>query len=457
MLPNTLMPLDKIAELCRIIDVFSADAHFDYQIVRFAQNKQDLLSRAEEFDIKNEDLFNQFEAFLSGYKALVDALGISSESLSDEGMQELGDLTNTLETRYERLQNNGYLNVSADEGYEEEFDPADFRELIADMMEDANSRFQVAAGDLDISQLKGLEIARELNQEALDRGDDKMRWTGDKVQQQLEARQKHLDKVKFRRKFAKDSPEYQRLIETSRKNYRIIMADPERKEAYRRKARERQAAHWQRLTPEQQKAKQTKSWEHIRRLKDTFRAGGGSLTERLKGGLVELKKNLINVKMGLKKKVNPRIKPRLLSEERTFFSPLVDKISQARARGDEAAVKIAIDALDKALHERANKVSETEPEMVAYAEQSKPYTDYIAVLSGIVADLQKIDAITEQTPPDSIPNFTMLRDTIRAASGKGRHLIGLKLAAFKSHNRTIDGMISTLHELDRQLSGSLNQ
>lgn len=453
----TLPPeLDKIEQLCRIIHAYSADAHWNYQIIRFAGSKQDLLGRAELFDIKNEGLYDQFEAFLGGYKELSDALGISAESLSDEGMQELGDLTNTLETRYERLMSNEYLNVSADEGYEEDFDPADFRELIADMMEDANSRFQVAAGDVDISQLKGLEIARELNQEALDRGDDKMRWTGDKVQQQLEARQKHLDKVKFRRKFSKDSPEYQKLIETSRRNYRTIMADPERKEAYRRKARERQSAHWQRLSPEQQASKWTASYQRIQKLKDTFRAGGGSLTERLKGGLVELKKNLINVKMGIKKKVSPRIKPRLLSEEQTFFRPLVDKIGQARARGDEAAVKLATDALDKALHERANKMAETEPEMLAYAEQAKPYTDYVDVLTGIVSDLQKIDAITEQTPPDAIPNFGRLRDNIRATGGRGRHIIGLKLAAFKSHNRTIDGMIPTLLELDRQLSGSLN-
>lgn len=358
MISTILMPLDKIAELCRIIDVFSADAHFDYQIVRFAQNKQDLLAKAEQYDIRNEELFNQFEAFLSGYKALASALGISSESLSDESMQELGDLTNTLETRYERLQNNGYLTVSADEGYDEDFDPADFRELIADMMEDANSRFQMAAGDIDISQLKGLEIAKDLNQEALDRGDDKMRWTGDKVQQQLEARQKHLDQVKFRRKFAKDSPEYQRLIETSRRNYRTIMADPERREAYRKKSRSRQRVWYGKEEKRTQVVKERAKQLTEKKKESTLSSFIIHLTQRL----ASLKSDKVKA---IKKSPPPQL--------RSFIEATraAKKAMETDPTTGGAALETAIKREDQALREHMKEFIETLMKLYALRDKLK--------------------------------------------------------------------------------------
>jgi len=242
--------LDKIAQLCTIITNFSADAHWDYQIVRFAATQQELLAKAEQYDIRDEELFEQFETFLSGYKELVEALKISIESLSEEGMQNLGDLVNTLETRYERIQSNEYLNVSPEQGFDEEFDPVKFRELLANMVEDANDRFQSAVGDIDVSALKKLEIAKDLNQDAIDRGDTKLHFTGDKIEQLLRARSKYLDQIKWLRKFAKNSPEYQRLIETSRHNYRMIMEDPVRREEYRIKSRSRQKSWYGRTEKE---------------------------------------------------------------------------------------------------------------------------------------------------------------------------------------------------------------
>jgi hypothetical protein len=459
MLPNTWMPLDKIDELCRIISGFAGDAIWDYQIVRFAGTEQDLLARAEEFDIKNEQLFNQFEQFLSNYKEFVDALGINTDALvaalSDEGLQKLGDLVNTLETRFERIMNNEYLNVSPELGYEEDFDPADFRELLSDIIEDANNRLQAAAGETDISALKALEIAKDLNQEQADRRDDKMHFTGDKAQQAITARQNYLDKLKDIRRLGKGGPAHQKLIEMSRRNYRMIMEDPARKEAYREKARQRQATHWQKLTPEKQKAKWQSSYEHLQRLRTMFQTAGVPSVERLRGGIIQLGKNIINVRMGIKKKITPGIKARLAREESTFFKPLLDKVSDARSRGDAVAIKVATDALDKAMQKRANELANAEPEMMEYESRTQPYTDFVDQLADISSRIQKLSS--EKTRPEEMPDLHQLRDDIRAASGTANKLKMPSVSPSRSFVQTLTELHPILLELDRQLSGALSQ
>lgn len=461
------MPLDKISQLCTIIDAYSTDAHWDYCLVKYAQTAQDLLAKADTFDIKNEELYEQFETFLSGYKELVDALQITPENLSEQSMQELGDLVNTLETRYERIMSNGYLDVSADQGYDEDFDPADFRELLADIMDDANNRFQVAAGDVDISQLKGLEIAKELNQEALDKGDLNMRWTGDRVQQALDARKKHLDKVKFRRRFARGSAEYQKLIETSRRNYQTIMSDPARREVYREKSRERQNKFLEGLTPAQidkrksdlenelatiDRVKDPEKWEFIRRkintielyrarqerkttslqerrivpsseLKDT-----GVATLTLTSLIQHLTTRIATQKVVVKQKITDRLK----KEENSLFKPYKDAIIAAKTSGDKAAETVAIKQLNKALNDHA----ENEPSVMSFISSAKELYAFRDKLK----ELDKSKWLEKDIPSEVQPHIQALRAE------------GLKLAIKYRKERHFGTIVEVLDKVEGFIS-----
>lgn len=464
---NITANLDKVSGLCQIIDAFSRDAHFDYQIVRFAQSQQNLLEKAEQFDVKDEELFNQLETFLSGYKELADALKISAESLSEESLQELGDLVNTLETRYQRLITNPILDVSPDQGYDEDFDPADFREFVADMMEDANNRLQAAAGDVDVSQLKGLEIAKELNQEALDKGDLNMRWTGDKVQQALDARKKHLDKVKFRRRFARGSAEYQKLIETSRRNYQTIMADPARREVYREKSRERQSKFLEGLTPAQidkrksdlenelatiDRVKDPEKWEFIRRKINTielYRArqerkttslqerrivpsrdlgdtGVASLT--LTSLIQHLTTRIATQKVVVKQKITDRLK----KEENSLFKPYKDAIIAAKTSGDKAAEAVAIKQLNKALNDHA----ENEPSVMSFISSAKELYAFRDKLK----ELDKSKWLERDIPAEVQPHIQALRTE------------GLKLAIKYRKERHFGTIVEVLDKIEGFIS-----
>lgn len=461
------MPLDKISQLCTIIDAYSADAHFDYCVIKYAQTAQDLLAKADTYDIKNEELYEQFETFLSGYKELVDALQITPENLSEQSMQELGDLVHTLETRYERTMSNGYLDVSPDQGYDEDFDPADFRELLADIIDDANSRFQIAAGDVDISELKGLEIAKELNQEALDKGDLNMRWTGDKVQQALDARKKHLDKVKFRRRFARGSAEYQKLIETSRRNYQTIMADPTRREVYREKSRERQNKFLEGLTPAQidkrkgdlenelatiDRVKDPEKWEFIRRKINTielYRARQErkttSLQERrivpsselkdtgvaaltLTSLIQHLTTRIATQKVVVKQKITDRLK----KEENSLFKTYKDAIVAAKTSGDKAAEAAAIKQLNKALNDHA----ENEPSVMSFIVSAKELYAFRDKLK----ELDKSKWLEKEIPAEVQPHIQALRAE------------GLKLAIKHRKERHFGTIVEVLDKIEGFIS-----
>lgn len=207
---------------------------------------EDLLSEADNYDFKDEELSNLFQAFMNGYKEFIDSLKFNPANLTEEAMADAGDLLGTLNKRYERLMEIPYLNMSPEEGYEEDFDPGDFSAFIQRVVNDASQRLNKLAGeDIDIGDLRAGQIAREFNsiQEKAEEG-KKEEWSARKVEQALEAHRNWARNLQFIRKVGPSHPDYQRYqkyIETRRRNYQYIMEDPARKEAYRGKAKERQS------------------------------------------------------------------------------------------------------------------------------------------------------------------------------------------------------------------------
>lgn len=215
----------------------------------------DITAQAENFDIKDEELFNQFESFMSAYNELMDSLSIDPSHLTPEAMQEAAQLIDVLNTRYERILNNQYLNAQG-EDYAEDFDPGALTAFVQSVVKDAENKLQLIAGDdASVDEMVAAQYANEFNQQMIDKGDKNITFTGNKVQQLLEARRNWFKKLMFIKKVGKSHPEYEkfeRYIAGRHKSYQAIMADPARKAAYRERTKKR-FSEWYKKINDQQK------------------------------------------------------------------------------------------------------------------------------------------------------------------------------------------------------------
>jgi hypothetical protein len=231
--------MNKFGQLLNRIEKFSIDAHFEYQMAKFAAETSDLISRSEEFDIKDEELFNQFESFMSGYKELMDTLKVDAAHLDPESFEDAGELVSTLQERLKRIISNPYLDMGEEQGWEEDFDPGEFTKFLIQVSADAEAKLKAVAGeDFEISDMKAAQLAKEFNQQGIDKGDKNITWTGNKIQQSIEARKKWFENLQ--RDKVLNPERYQSYIESRKKTYKDIMSSPERKSHYREQARKRQ-------------------------------------------------------------------------------------------------------------------------------------------------------------------------------------------------------------------------
>jgi hypothetical protein len=261
--------MNKLAEILQLAEAFYKRAMFALRIE--AQNGGyympddpeddtsgsvggDIDAQAEQFDIKDEELFNQFEGFMSAYHDLMDSLNIDPSHLTQESMSEAAQLIDVLNTRYERIMNNQYLNASKE--YSEDFDPSKLTSFVQSVVKDAEAKLNSVAGeDIDVDEVIANQYAQEFNQQMLDKGDKNITYTGNKVQQLLEARRNWFKKLMFIKKVGKSHPEYERFeryIAGRRKAYQEIMADPERKAIYRDNVKKR-FGEWYKKINDQQK------------------------------------------------------------------------------------------------------------------------------------------------------------------------------------------------------------
>jgi hypothetical protein len=240
--PKVTGTMINFEHIIKLADNFHKDSRWEFRLTKFARDTQELLNQAEDYDIKDEELYNQFESFINAYRDLIGTLGIDASNLNTDAFEDAAQLIDTLKKRYDRIINNSYLNASEDEGYEEEFDPGELTKFLSEVAQDAENKLKEAAGeDVDISEMRAAQYAQEFNDNRnIDRGDQNITWTGDKVRQNLEARRRWFQDLMVRKKLNINDPRYQNYIETRRRNWADMMADPVRKAAYRVKANKRQ-------------------------------------------------------------------------------------------------------------------------------------------------------------------------------------------------------------------------
>ena len=365
--------MNKFSELIIKINSFSVDAHWEYQLVKFAKDTQQLLAQADEFDIKDEELFNQFESFINAYRELISTLGVNSNNLSTESFEEAAQLIDTLKTRYDRIIRNPYLNATGEEGYEEDFDPGTFTQFLNDVAQDAENKLKSTAGeDIDISEMRAAQYAREFN--AINeeyKGTKEDAWSAERVRRALEARRNWFRNLMLKKKLNINDPDYQKYIESRRQSYQLIVNDPERKETYRQKAKARQTKFRKKLDARKKEIMQLLSrtrdpkkieelQKELQSIEDTF----AHKKEEEKQKAVKIKqikesKDLLGLTVHLQQKIaslKSEVVKSIKDKAKTdpFFVPYKKAVEAAKNTLDQEASPSSQAALEDAIRKEAD-------------------------------------------------------------------------------------------------------
>jgi hypothetical protein len=353
---------NKISKLVKRVDDFCLKALGSFLLIRRAAPPQgfhmpdddteisesgDLASRAEQFDIKNEDLFNQFEVFMAAYNELIEALQIDPEHLDQDTFEEAGQLIDTLNKRYERIMSNPYLNMG--ENYEEDFNPGDFSKFVQEVVADAEKKLQNIAGeDINISEMRANQYAQEFNDNKnIDRGDQNITWTGNKVQQNLEARKEWFKKLMFIKKVGKSHPEYERYdryITLRREGFKRFLdnlkeTNPAKWREWQNKENERVRKHFSK--EENIQKKRVKDVEKAKKIKEIKQSG------TLEGYITHLKQKIASKKSDVVKVIKPK------AGQDPFFNPYKKAVADAKLALDTNPSPAAQKALEDAIRSEA--------------------------------------------------------------------------------------------------------
>lgn len=378
----------KINKLIRKVDSFCLKALGSFLLIRRAapggfhmpdddievSESGDISSRAEQFDIKNEDLFNQFEVFMASYNELVEALQIDPEHLDHESFENAGQLIDTLNKRYERIMSNPYLNMG--ENYEEDFNPGDFTNFIQSVVTDAENKLKsVANEDLDIDEMRAAQYAQEFNDNKnIDRGDQNITWTGNKVQQNLEARKEWFKKLMFIKKVGKSHPEYERYekyIQTRRDGFKNFLDNlrqnnPAGFRAYQDKMNERVRKSYHKNIDKQKEKGKAKAIK-IRDIKQSA---------TLEGYITHLKQKLATQKSEAVKSIKAK------AAKDPLFAPYKSAVAAAKTAMDASPSPTTQKALEDAIR--------------AEAEALKNYLDNHPVVTKVKEDLAQLYAFRDK-------------------------------------------------------------
>jgi hypothetical protein len=379
----------KISKLIKKVDNFCLKALGSFLLTRRAASPQgfhmpdddteisesgDLGSKAEQFDIKNENLFNQFEVFMDAYNELVEALQVDPEHLDQDSFEHSGQLIDTLNKRYERIMSNPYLNMG--ENYEEDFNPGDFTSFIQSVVADAENKLKAVANqDIDISEMRANQYAQEFNDNKnIDRGDQNITWTGNKVQQNLEARKEWFKKLMFIKKVGKSHPEYERYdryITLRREGFKNFLSnlrenDPTAFRTYQDKMNERVRKSYHKNIDKQKEKGKAKAVK----LREVKQSG------TLEGHITHLKQKLATQKSEAVKVIKPK------AAKDPFFTPYKKAVADAKLAMDASPSPTTQKTLEDAIRTEAAAL--------------KNYLDTHPIVTKIKEDLTKLYAFRDK-------------------------------------------------------------
>lgn len=311
-----------------------------------AKDPQSILAAAESlsYDIINENLLTQFDLLVNSYRSFLNSLSVSPNDLDEDAQgkaeqsaQETGEIAATLNSRYERLMNNGYLNLSPDDPrWEESFPGFKVMELAQAMFKSAEDLFRSRAGDdsIGIQDIGILNIQNEVKALTGDLQED----AENKRRNNVLGKYKEYQKEYFRKlmeaaKFGETHKQwqaYQNRLESKRNEFAAIKSDPERYKKYRVEATKRQSKHSnfdKRLSEAELELSRTRDPEErmqlesliqkIKKSKDRFHTKNVDIAARIKakkeskeldGLIIHLSQKLASLKNDTAKVVKNKLK-----------------------------------------------------------------------------------------------------------------------------------------------------
>lgn len=451
----------KIAELAIIADDFVKTATWDYQIIKSAKESMDLLAKSEDFDIRNEELFNQFESFMNAYRELVKVLGVNPEALDPENFEDAGQLVETLQIRFERIMTNPYLNN--DEEWDEDFNPGDLALFLENVVKDAENKIKLVVGeDIDISEMRANQYAAQFNEENFGSPMENKQneWSAEKIQNAIESRKKSYEQAKLDRKL--DPEKFEAFVRARKAKYQAFMDElkknPEKLKEHRDNLKDRQAKFQNKLKnrikeleKEMAKALGPTRKAEIQAEIDVIKGQADrnkavrskhdkkkmttQLSKRERAESSDLDKlvatlgtSISNVKMGIKKSITEKLKN---SSEHPMFKPYLDKIAAAHNAGNKEEEMAAAKELQKVL----NEVGNSDESLVKYNAASEAYMQYrdnvkLAIKQGWL-DPEQIEQIK--------PHLLSLIE-------QGKDILAKQDVRFKSPNGIVASIVKVLED-----------
>jgi hypothetical protein len=207
----------------------------------------DLISQAENYDIKDEELYEQFELFMNTYKELLENISFNPKNLTKDSIETAIQANDALGRRYERIITNPYLDVNDKEGWGEDFDPGEFTGFIQKVVRDAEEKLKKAVGkDVDISEVTAAQWANQLNEAgalAAEQGKGKQEaWSAKIIQYMMEYRKDRFKRMMDAKRVGKGHPDfakYESYIASRHRSYENIKKDPTCAREYQDKMNER--------------------------------------------------------------------------------------------------------------------------------------------------------------------------------------------------------------------------
>lgn len=220
----------------------------------------EILQAAEDlsYDIVNENLLTQFDNLLNSYKEILKTLEIDPKNLgpnvdpdeyAERAVKEAGLLWSVLETRYNKLINNSYLNLNPDDDkWEESFPSFKVLEIAQAIFKNTNDLFKKRAGeDVDVKDLAFDAIHQEVNQQTGDMIQDaENKERSRKLGKFSEYAKNHFAKLMEAKRFGESHSHweaYQSRVASKKTEFQKIKQDPERWAIYRSKVNARVRTH----------------------------------------------------------------------------------------------------------------------------------------------------------------------------------------------------------------------
>jgi hypothetical protein len=235
--------MNKFSNLLKIAELFYKKAMRAFAQTSYVSpdDNEDVPSNLtkEDFDIKNEFLFNQFDAFYELYDELDAIINMTEDKISPKDEEEVIDLGRALESKLKQIMDNPYINENNpayEASYEEDFSPEDLKNVLVSDYTNLTNRLSSKLSDDFTATPTAAEQQFYEQQEKADLEGKTEQWGANK----RENKKNPIYRYNWWTNLLADKKRYAKYLTKVRTRYSEKMKDPEIRKEYRAKSRKRQ-------------------------------------------------------------------------------------------------------------------------------------------------------------------------------------------------------------------------